>query len=55
MKEHMLSEDRNIFFTELATWEHHTIIQLQEYTKFAKPIIYRSITDAKEHGKHLKK
>ena len=36
IKEHMLSADRDIFSTELETWERHTIMQLQEYTKFAK-------------------
>lgn len=55
MKEHMLSVDRDIFSTELATREHHTIMQLQEYTKFAKQITWHSMADAKEYGKHLKK
>ena len=55
MKDHMLSAGRDIFSTELATQEHHTIMQLQEYTKFAKQITRRSIADAKEHGKHFKK
>ena len=50
MKEHILSADRDIFATELKTRENHTIMQLQEYTKFAKQITRRSKADAKEHG-----
>ena len=38
MKEHMLSADRDIISTELKTQEKHTIMQLQEYKKFAKKI-----------------
>lgn len=50
----MLSADKDIFSTMLETQELHTIMQLQEYNKFAKQITRRSIVDAKEHGKHIK-
>ena len=55
IKEHMLCADRDIFATKIETRETHTIMQLQEYTKFAKQITRRSMADAKEHGKHFKK
>ena len=55
MKEHMLSADRDIFATKIETRETHTIMQLQEYSKFAKQITKRSKADAKEHGKNFKK
>ena len=55
MKEHMLCADRDIFATKIETRETHTIMQLQEYTKFAKQITKRSKADAKEHGKNFKK
>ena len=54
LKEKMLSADRDIFSTPIATRETHTIMQLQEYTKFAKQITKRSIANAKEHGRQFK-
>ena len=54
LKDQMLCANRDIFSTTLATREHHTIMQLQEYTKFAKQVTRQSIADATEHGKHLK-
>ena len=47
LKDQMLSANRDIFLITLATREHHTIMQLQEYTKFAKKVTQRSIADAK--------
>lgn len=54
LKNQMLSADRDIFSTSFVTRENHTIMQLQEYAKFAKQITKQSIADAKEHGKHFK-
>lgn len=50
----MLSADRDIFATSLDTRKHQSIMQLQEFTKFAKQITRRSIADAKENGKNFK-
>ena len=50
----MLSADRDIFATSLDAREHQTIMQLQEFTKFAKQITRRSIADAKENGNIFK-
>ena len=54
MKEHMLSADRDIFAIELDTRENHTLMKLQEYTKFAKKFTTHKKADAKEHGKNFK-
>ena len=54
LKDQMLSADRDIFATSLDTRKHQSIMQLQEFTKFAKQITRRSIADAKENGKNFK-
>ena len=51
----MLSADRDIFSAPQSSREHHTITQLQEYVRFAKPITKKSIEDAREHGKRFRK
>ena len=55
MKTQMLSADRDIFSKDIKEREHHTIMQLQEYKKFAKQITQQSVADAKEHGKNFRK
>ena len=54
-QEYMLSADRDIFATPIQQRDNHTIMQLQEYTKFATQITKRSKADAVEHGKRFKK
>ena len=51
----MLKSDRDIFLTDLATREYHTIMQLQEYKKIVKQTTQHNMADAKKHDKHFKK
>ena len=54
-QDHMLSADRDIFTMPLRQGENHTIMQLQEYTKFATHIKKRSKADAVDYGGKFRK